>query len=89
MKIRNGLLSAAVAGIVTTAFVAQPALAKGRKPKKDKTDTTMEQKMDKKMTADSHGCKGMNECKGQGGCKTDKHACKGMNDCKGQGGCGH
>jgi hypothetical protein len=29
----------------------------------------------------------MNECKGQGGCKTTDHACKGMNSCKGQGGC--
>jgi hypothetical protein len=32
-------------------------------------------------------CKGMNECKGKGGCKTDKHGCKGKNDCKGKGGC--
>lgn len=50
-----------------------------------------------------HVCKGMNECKGQGGgpkgvagknsckgqgeCATVKHDCKGMNDCKGLGGC--
>jgi len=34
-----------------------------------------------------HACKGKNDCKGQGGCKTDRHACKGKNDCKGQGGC--
>lgn len=34
-----------------------------------------------------HACKGQNDCKGKGGCKTDKHACKGQNDCKGQGGC--
>lgn len=49
-----------------------------------------------------HVCKGMNECKGQGGgpkgvagknsckgkgqCATVKHDCKGMNECKGQGG---
>lgn len=33
-------------------------------------------------------CKGMNDCKGQGGCKVDgSHDCKGMNECKGQGGC--
>jgi len=32
-------------------------------------------------------CKGMNECKGQGNCKTDKHDCVGRNSCKGQGGC--
>ena len=57
------------------------------------------------MAADKkakHVCKGMNECKGQGGgpkgvagknsckgqgqCATLKHDCKGMNDCKGQGG---
>ncbi len=32
-------------------------------------------------------CKGKNECKGKGACKTDKNACKGKNDCKGHGGC--
>jgi hypothetical protein len=34
-----------------------------------------------------HACKGLNACKGQGGCKTAANACKGMNACKGQGGC--
>lgn len=34
-----------------------------------------------------HGCRGQNDCKGQGGCATDRHACKGQNACKGQGGC--
>lgn len=32
-------------------------------------------------------CKGLNACKGKGGCATDKHSCAGKNDCKGQGGC--
>ena len=32
-------------------------------------------------------CKGTNECKGKGMCKTDMNACKGRNACKGQGGC--
>lgn len=32
---------------------------------------------------DKHVCKGMNECKGQGGCKTGKNECAGMNECKG------
>ena len=38
---------------------------------------------------DTHICKGMNECKGKGGCASDaaKHACKGKNECKGMGGC--
>src|SRR5262249_41850943 len=32
-------------------------------------------------------CKGQNECKGRGNCKTEKTDCKGQNQCKGQGGC--
>lgn len=36
---------------------------------------------------EKHACKGQNECKGQGGCKTDTNACKGQNACKAQGGC--
>jgi hypothetical protein len=38
---------------------------------------------------DTHVCKGMNDCKGKGGCASDaaKHACKGKNECKGKGGC--
>lgn len=30
-------------------------------------------------------CYGVNECKGQGTCKTEKHGCGGQNECKGQG----
>lgn len=32
-------------------------------------------------------CKGMNECKGKGGCKTADHECAGKNDCGKKGGC--
>ena len=45
-----------------------------------------EKKADEKK-ADTHICKGHNECKGKGACKTDKNACAGMNECKGKGGC--
>jgi len=38
-------------------------------------------------TMEKHACKGMNSCKGLGGCHTDKNACKGQNACKGLGGC--
>jgi hypothetical protein len=34
-----------------------------------------------------HDCKGMNSCKGQGGCKTGDMGCKAKNSCKGKGGC--
>ncbi len=33
-------------------------------------------------------CKGLNDCKGKGGCGVPgKHDCAGKNECKGQGGC--
>ena len=32
-------------------------------------------------------CKGLNDCKGKGGCATDKNSCMGKNECKGKGGC--
>jgi hypothetical protein len=34
-----------------------------------------------------HDFKGMNSCKGQGGCQTGDMGCKGKNSCKGKGGC--
>jgi len=34
-----------------------------------------------------HVCKGRNDCKGQGGCKTGDNGCAGKNSCKGKGGC--
>lgn len=43
--------------------------------------------MNAKAETDLHHCKGKNECKGLGGCKSESHGCKGMNECKGQGGC--
>ncbi len=39
------------------------------------------------IALDKHDCKGMNSCKGQGGCKTGDNGCKGKNSCKGNGGC--
>jgi hypothetical protein len=36
---------------------------------------------------DKHLCKGHNECKGKGGCKTGDAGCAGKNSCKGKGGC--
>lgn len=36
---------------------------------------------------EKHVCKGMNECKGQGGCKSGEGGAPGKNSCKGKGGC--
>ncbi len=38
-------------------------------------------------TAAKHDCKGLNSCKGQGGCQTGDMGCKAKNSCKGKGGC--
>ena len=38
-------------------------------------------------SAAKHDCKGLNSCKGQGGCQTGDMGCKGKNSCKGKGGC--
>jgi len=43
---------------------------------------------DQPATSAEHACKGMNECKGQGGCGVEgANSCHGANDCKGKGGC--
>jgi hypothetical protein len=36
---------------------------------------------------DKHDCKGLNSCKGKGGCTTSDMGCKAKNSCKGKGGC--
>jgi hypothetical protein len=36
---------------------------------------------------EKHACKGLNSCKGKGGCKSGDNGCKGKNSCKGKGGC--
>ena len=36
---------------------------------------------------DKHACKGHNDCKGKGGCKSGDGGCAGKNSCKGKGGC--
>lgn len=37
--------------------------------------------------SNKHDCKGLNSCKGKGGCTTGDMGCKGKNTCKGKGGC--
>ena len=36
---------------------------------------------------EKHACKGLNSCKGKGGCRSSDNGCKGKNSCKGKGGC--
>jgi hypothetical protein len=77
------IAGAAVAGIVTGSLAARTyAVSTSHNP-----GVSLQTVGDAEKALPKHACKGMNECKGQGGCKTADHACKGMNSCKGQGGC--
>jgi hypothetical protein len=89
-------LSAAVAGIVAAACSQTPT---AKTPSQssgsgaagsgdaggagsngtDRTDDADQEK---------HCCRGLNECKGKGGCQVKgQHGCQGLNECKGLGGC--
>jgi len=73
---RTLIISAAIAGLVagTTAVTGCSSSPKAGSSVSD-------------SAANKHDCKGLNSCKGQGGCKTGDMGCKGKNDCKGKGGC--
>ncbi len=75
-KTTSSLLAAAVSGLLlgsTTGCASDPATSQ------PSAEASMLEK---------HACKGLNSCRGQGGCAVEgKHACKGMNDCRGNGGC--
>jgi len=49
-----------------------------------KDDTKSSSSMGMGMTAKVH-CKGVNDCKGHGACKSADNACAGQNGCKGKG----
>lgn len=82
MTKKTMIAGAAIAGLMSGSFaVTAHAVQTSAKPgvslmgDKDKTD------------ADKHACKGLNSCKGKGGCATADNTCKGKNSCKGKGGC--
>jgi hypothetical protein len=100
---KSTLLAAAISGIVVGAsgLAQAESSVQGRpnsgvlqleekghdKGDKGKADKGGEKDKGDKGKGDKHSCKGKNDCKGKGGCKSDKHSCKGKNDCKSQGGC--
>ena len=76
---------AAAAGLVLGA-----ASCRGSGPSSSGTGSSAEPLGSIAATAksDKACCKGLNDCKGKGGCAVPgKHDCAGKNDCKGQGGC--
>lgn len=68
-------LAAAVAGMLAGsagAASAAPDRSTGDKPPRNPA---------------AHACRGLNRCKGQGGCKRSDRGCRGRNSCRGLGGC--
>jgi hypothetical protein len=87
MKNLNALLlSAALTGLIggTTVAAHASTLNSSNGPTVKATKAGLRYVNDK--TA-KHSCKGKNDCKGQGGCKTSDNGCKAKNSCKGKGGC--
>ncbi len=76
---RTVILSAAMAGLVVG------TMGTGCKSSSDTGSAGTQAASDN--AANKHDCKGMNSCKGQGGCQTGDMGCKGKNSCKGKGGC--
>ena len=87
---RNSRMTRAFAAAAMTGLVAGAAtLSSGCKSQNDSAGmsaTTTSSTGDTAQLA-KHDCKGMNSCKGQGGCNTGDNGCKGKNSCKGKGGC--
>jgi hypothetical protein len=73
---RTFIISAALTGLVSGAALTITGCASNNAGTQA-SDTSL----------NKHDCKGMNSCKGQGGCKTGDMGCKGKNSCKGKGGC--
>jgi hypothetical protein len=76
------IAGAAVAGLLTGSFAVRAYAASTTSTKAGVALQTMAD-----AEKGKHACKGLNECKGQGGCKTGDNGCKTKNSCKGKGGC--
>jgi hypothetical protein len=74
---RTLVISAAMAGLLAGTLVNT-----GCDKSKDETGVSAPS-----TAADKHDCKGLNSCKGKGGCTTGDMGCKAKNSCKGKGGC--
>lgn len=100
MNINKTLALAALSGLMAGSMVACSGEKTPAAPETAKTAPTPEAapapapeavaKTDAEQPAaiPEHACKGLNECKGQGGCHVEgANSCTGSNECKGKGGC--
>ena len=77
------IAGAAIAGLMSGSF----AVTAHAVQTSSKAGVSLKMGDKDKDAGDKHACKGMNSCKGKGGCKTADNDCKGKNSCKGKGGC--
>lgn len=100
MNMTNSLMAAAVTGILAGAAACggqaspTPAAPAAEAPAAPVADATTPEPVNDRIPADNnssnaskHACKGLNDCKNRGGCKTELNTCRGKNECKGRGGC--
>ncbi len=85
-SVKAMLLAAAGTGLMSGTTAVQPASIPGQSGRTLSAAKLGELPMSFAQTA-KHDCKGMNSCKGQGGCSTGDMGCKAKNSCKGKGGC--
>jgi len=80
------LLAAAGTGLMSGTTTVQPVTVPGQNART--LSVAKLGQMPMSIAADEkHACKGMNSCKGQGGCASSDMGCKAKNSCKGKGGC--
>lgn len=93
---KKSILAAATTGLMLGALSA----CGGSAPEAESPEASAESPMEMPATTEEPQaiaveggkacCKGLNECKGKGSCKTAMNECSGRNECKGKGGCsGH
>jgi hypothetical protein len=85
-KLNAMLLTAALSGLIGGTSVAAQAATQGT-AKAPTVKATKAGLRYASQDTSKHSCKGKNDCKGTGGCKTGDNGCKGKNSCKGKGGC--
>jgi hypothetical protein len=84
MKSKAILAGAAVAGLMSGSFAGQTQAANVT----SNAGVSLRQLNDTgDKDKDVHSCRGMNSCKGKGGCHSGDNGCMGKNSCKGKGGC--
>ena len=85
-RVTRALAAAAMTGLVAGAFTSSIG-CKSNNPDNSQAGVSSSNGTSMDAMQAKHDCKGMNSCKGQGGCQSGDNGCKGKNSCKGKGGC--